>query len=84
MQQLASERSQREANQMAEHYGKILRELHEANAAMVTAKANAAEKAKQLVLKEDALKAAHNEAAKVGSHTLFAITVLPSSSNCTI
>ena len=63
---------------MAERHGKMLRELHEANAAMATAKADAAEKAKQLALKEDALKAARSEAAKVGGHSSFAINALPS------
>ena len=56
----------------------MLRELHEANAAMATAKADAAEKAKQLTLKEDALKAARSEVAKVGGHSSFAINALPS------
>ena len=63
---------------MAERHGKMLRELHEANAGMATAKADSAEKAKQLTLKEDALKAARSEVAKVGGHSSFAINALPS------
>ena len=64
--QLASERGQRESNQLAERHQKMLRELHEATAAATALKADNAEKTKQLQLKEDALKSARSEAAKAG------------------
>ncbi len=67
MAQLASERGQRENNQLAERHQKMLRELHEATATATALKADNAEKAKQLQLKEDALKSARTEATKVGS-----------------
>lgn len=66
--QLASERGQRESNQLAERHQKMLRELHEATAAAAALKADNAEKAKQLQLREDALKSARSEASKVRAH----------------
>ena len=63
--QLASERGQREHNRLAERHSKMLRELHEATAAATALKADNAEKLKQLQLKEDALKAARSDVAKV-------------------
>ena len=63
--QLASERGQREHNQLAERHSKMLRELHEATAAATVLKADNAEKLKQLQLKEDALKAVRSDVAKV-------------------
>ncbi len=48
----------------------MLRELHEATAAASALKADNAEKAKQLQLKEDALKSARSEASKVREHSL--------------
>ena len=65
--QLASERGQREHNHLAERHSKMLRELHEATAAAAALKADNAEKLKQLQLKEDALKAARSDVAKVTS-----------------
>ena len=57
---------QREHNHLAERHSKMLRELHEATAAADSAlKADNAEKLKQLQLKEDALKAARSDVAKV-------------------
>ena len=63
--QLASERGQREHNHLAERQSKMLRELHEATAAATALKADNGEKLKQLQLKEDALKAARSDVAKV-------------------
>ena len=63
--QLASEGGQRESNQLAERHQKMLRELHEANAAAAALRADNAEKGKQLQLREDALKSARSEASKV-------------------
>ena len=50
---------------MAERHSAMLRELHEAAAAATALKADSAEKLKQLQLKEDALKAARADVAKV-------------------
>jgi len=72
--QLASERGQREQNQLAERHQKMLRELHEANAAASALKADNAEKTKQLSLKEDALKSAHSDVAKV--HSFLPVVML--------
>ena len=79
--QLASERGQRaqlasEHNHLAERHSKMLRELHEATAAAAALKADNAEKLKQLQLKEDALKAARSDVAKV-THVELAKHSLP-------
>ena len=63
--QLASERGQREHVHLAERHSAMLRELHEAAAAAAALKAGSAEQLKQLQLKEDALKAARSDVAKV-------------------